>query len=148
MPSWDEELPTTPTSTVHEGGTSRTSKERCKRCGERAAARCVGCGAAFCKTCVDPVSNRAPEITCRACVTSGAVASNASSPALLEQAVERCLARLAAKDPTPLVRAMRKEALECQVAIDDWRAAVPDAGARDAMRERVLGLYARIEQAG
>jgi hypothetical protein len=60
--------------------------------------------------------------------------------------VERCLARLAKREVTPIVRAMRREALDCQVAIDRWRAAPATAEMRDVMRDRVLSLYERIER--
>jgi hypothetical protein len=148
MPGWDQEAPTRPVTPAHEGETSRTSREWCKRCGDRAAARCVGCGEPFCKACVDPRTKNDAALTCRPCARAGTARSNEGSVALLEAAVERCLARLQAREPTPIVRAMRREAIDCQAVIDAWSVKAPDGEARDAMRARVLALHAKIEGDG
>ena len=126
--------------------TERTSKERCKRCGGRAAARCAGCGEAFCRACVDPVasSDSAPDVRCRECAQRIGLGPPQGSPLLLEQALAQALSRLSGRPLNPLVQAMRKEALECQLEIDSWRTTLPSLEVRGAMRERVLALYAKV----
>jgi hypothetical protein len=122
----------------------RTSKEPCKRCGGQATARCVGCGEAFCKTCVDPISTRAPDVRCRKCMLRIAEGSSQGTPLLLEQVLAQCFAYLSAAPPSPFVNLTREEALDCQAEIDSWRASLPAPEVRGAMRERVLALHAKI----
>ena len=155
MPS--EETPASPTLWVDEAPTERaqtapaafllterTAKERCKRCGGRAAARCVGCGEAFCRACVDPVSTGESDVRCRECAPRVGEGPPQGSPLLLEQVLVQVLSRLSELAATPLVQAMRNEALVCQREIDAWRATLPPPEVRGAMRERVLALHANV----
>jgi hypothetical protein len=148
--AWADEAPTERTETPLGASVllERTSRERCLRCGGRAAARCVGCGEAFCRACVDPISASMPDVRCRRCALRIGDGPPQGSPLLLEQILVRCLGRLSATAPSPLVHAMRKEALECQGEIDSWRTTLPPAGVRGAMCERVLALHAKIDGQG
>ncbi len=121
-----------------------TSRERCKRCGGRAAARCVGCGEPFCRGCIDPTSVSATDTRCRECTPRAADGAGQSGNLLLEQVLGQVLTRLSASPANPLVNAMRNEAMLCQGEIDSWRVASPSLEARGAMRERVLALHAKV----
>ena len=68
---WDEDEPLTDeTSIVRNradfGMTDETPFDRCSKCEKRAATRCVGCGEAFCKKCLDA----GPDGRCARCFRS------------------------------------------------------------------------------
>jgi hypothetical protein len=66
------------------------------------------------------------------------------APSLLEEILGVCLARLETKRASILVRALRDEALECQLEIASWTEKEPTSEVRAAMRERVLVLHSSV----